>query len=245
MSEKQAVATIEPSKYALIAADPQIIGQIMRENVGGAVTEFTFDRVRVPGAGGLNWEVPSLSGIQEEKTITGIIVYNTMPRAYWRTSFDDGGGAPPDCSARDGQQGIGDPGGECQRCPLSKFGSAPPKKGQKESRGQACRQMRMLFVIRPQSLMPLVVVAPPTSLQEIGRYFLRLAGEAVPYYGVISALSLVKDKNKDGTVYSRIVPTMVKRLEKEEVTKIKAYGANLRAAFDTVALTPDDVKHDA
>jgi hypothetical protein len=34
-----------------------------------------------------------------------------------------GGNSPPDCGSFDGETGIGDPGGECKRCPLNQFGS--------------------------------------------------------------------------------------------------------------------------
>lgn len=236
------VQIVEPKNYRLMTAGSQL-KEIFRENVGGQLTEFTLDRVKVPAGGGTVWEVPGLEGPTNQPTIDGIIVYNTSPRAYWPESFDDsGGGTPPQCSSRDGHIGVGDPGGECAMCPLSKFGSAPVKKGQKQSRGQACKQTRLLFVIRPTVLVPLLVVAPPTSLQDIQKYFLRLAGEAVPYYGVITSLALAKDKNADGIAYAKIVPTMKKRLSDAEIQTVREYAEGLKAAFQTITLERSDLE---
>lgn len=241
MAESKEIVVVAPKDYKLMTAASQL-GEIFRENVGGQLSEFNLDRVKVPAGGGTMWEVPGLEGISNEKTLDGTIVYNTSPRAYWKQNFDEsGGGTPPECSSKDGTYGIGEPGGECATCPLAKFGSAPLKKGQKESRGQACKQMRQLFMVRPNSLIPVLVTAPPTSLGEIQKYFLRLAGEAVPYWAVVTSLSLEKDKNKDGTVYSKIVPKMLKRLSEAEMKTVKEYASGLKSAFQTVTVDRADV----
>jgi len=71
-------------------------------------------------------------------------------------------------------------------------------------RGQACKQMRTLFLIPQNSLLPIVLPAPPTSIQPIIKFFLRLAGQATRYCDVFIKLSLSKENNADGIPYSRI-----------------------------------------
>jgi hypothetical protein len=234
---EQDIVVIEPSEYAIVKADPQELLQIIRDNIGGQIGAFDLDRCKVPAGGGTMWELPTLEGYKETKEIHGVIVHFSNPRAYWKENFEDsGGGTPPDCSSTDGYLGHGDPGGDCTECPLAQFGSAPAK-GDKPSRGQACKQMRFLFLARPGSIIPLLIVAPPTSLKELKQYFMRLAGEMVNFASVITELTLIKDKNADGITYSRIVPRMVKRLDGAEFKRVKEYADALRGSFMTI--TPD------
>jgi len=193
-------------------------------------TGFTF----LPG-GGLTWEIPSLEGPTEAKQIVGVIIAVKTPRAYWRESFDEtGGGVPPDCSADDGIVGIGDPGGDCARCPLARFGSDA------RGRGQACKQMYMLFVLRHDSLLPMVITAPPTSFIVIRKYLLRLASNMKRCHQVESSFKLQKERNKDGITYAAIVPSLLRMLADAEATKMaeiaKAMAphfSQMRPALDT------------
>lgn len=223
--------------YALVKADPKLLPQIMQENVGaGGLTPFDLDRIKVPAGGGTIWEVPTIEGIANEERVDGVIIYWREPRAYWSESFDEsGGGTPPECSSEDGIHGLGSPGGECAQCPLSQFGTDP-----KNKRGQACKQMRFLFMLRPESLIPQLVVVPPTSLREIRSYFLRLASQTVSFYAVVTSLSLVKEKNADGITYSKIIPSTASRLDADQVEFVRSYSKGLTGAFDTVDINPDD-----
>ena len=241
MAESKEVTVVEPSEYRIVKTDPKQLSDIIRDNIGGQITAFDLDRCKVPAGGGTMWEIPTLEGYSEEKAIHGVIVYFSDPRAYWEQAFEDsGGGTPPDCSSQNGFDGIGNPRGSCGVCPLAQFGSAPARDG-KESRGQACKQMRFLFIARPHSIIPLLIVAPPTSLKELKQYFIRMAGEGINFSSVVTELTLIKDKNADGIQYSRIVPRMVKRLSAEEHARVKEYADALRGAFQTVEITPEDV----
>ena len=213
-------------KYAVMQHDQADLMATLKENLGTvSISEFDFDRLKVPAGGGVAWTIPSLSGDPTlEKKVYGVVIAFKDPRAFWKVPYDEsGGGTPPDCSSQDGWRGIGEPGGSCADCPLSQFGSAPGKEG-KEGRGQACKQMRVLFLLRPQSLLPVVVSCPPTSLKEIRKFFLRLAGEGRHYSSVIIGLSLMEDKNTDGVKYAKIIPEVVKSLSKEEMVKVRQYG---------------------
>src|SRR5690606_10620160 len=175
-----------------------------------------------------------LEGSENVKAIEGVVVLWKSPRAYWKEDLEStGGGTPPDCASDDGLFGIGDPGGECAKCPFARFGS-----DSKSGRGQACKQFRLLFMVRPTDLLPLVVACPPTSIRPVKRYFLRLASQAVPFYGVITRLELTKTKNKDGISYSEVVPSVAKVLSKEERAKMKAYSEQLRPALERVQFNP-------
>lgn len=236
------------ANYAVMKRDISAVAEILKSNLGasGRLDQFTLDRIKVPAGGGQVWTIPTLDGPVQDKEVEGIVIAWNEQRGYWSQSFgDSGGGTPPDCASRDSAIGIGDPGGSCLSCPLAKFGSAEKKKDRQgkeiDSRGQACKQTRLLFVLFENAMIPTVVAVPPTSLKAAGQYFLRLASHSIPYYGVKTRFTLLPDKNADGIQFSKIDFAMTGRLNAEESAKAKAYGEMFRPAIDAVAMQASDV----
>lgn len=243
MSKQQQTGETLPAvigSYAVMTGCAEIASAIAA-NVGtGGISPFDLDRVRVPAGGGLSFQVPSLDGETEERELAGVIVAWRSPRAYWRESFDEtGGGTPPDCSSDDGVVGVGDPGGDCAVCPLARFGTAA------RGRGQACRQMRLLFMLRERDRLPIVVVVPPSSLRKVSAYFLRLAGQGQRYHDVVTRLVLEKTKNKDGIGYSEIIPSRAAVLAPAESAAIAQYAEGLAPVFAQVRVDQNDALDDA
>ena len=233
--ESTAVAT--KTTYAVMAHAPSHLREVLTQNVGqGGLSEFDLDRVKVPAGGGRTWSVPTLGEDDEVKSIEGVIIAWREPRSYWAEGIDvSGGGSPPDCSTKDGITGTGTPGGSCEACPLAVFGSST------NGRGQACKVTRLLFVIRPDDMLPLVIATPPSSLKLVGRYFLRLASRAIPHYGVITRFELAATKNKDGIVYTEIIPSMVSQLSPEETAHMRGVAEALAPLFSRVTVEAADV----
>ena len=75
-------------------------------------------------------------------TLTGVILFNHASCAYWPEGDEYSDDVPPLCSSVDGKQGYGEPGGVCEACALSQFGSAS------NGRGKACKNMRVLYLLR-------------------------------------------------------------------------------------------------
>src|SRR3990167_1766865 len=125
MSESQALVLVKAGDYAIMApgAGDSMAGVMANIGAGG-LTEFDLDRVKVPAAGGLTWQIPGLHEA-ESKSVDGVIVAWRDPHSFWREGVSTtGGGAPPDCYSHDGIVGIGKPGGECVTCPNNAWGSA-------------------------------------------------------------------------------------------------------------------------
>ena len=103
--------------FRALAINTKEILATIRENVGNEqITDRDLDRVTMPLGGGLNWAIPTLDGEDSLKSLDGIIVHWSAPRAYWTSGMDEGGGSsPPDCSSSDGERGQGDPGGTLQK----------------------------------------------------------------------------------------------------------------------------------
>src|SRR5262249_1306022 len=151
--------------------------------------------------------IQSLDGEEIVKELTGIIIGWRDTRSYWSIPMEESdGNMPPDCYSLDARAGIGKPGGDCARCPLSQFGSGP--KGD----GQACKLVRQLSLIRDQNLLPEIVSLPPSSVKAARQYFMRLASKGVPCFSVITRIGLEKTKNAQGIAYARAVLTSAGRL---------------------------------
>lgn len=235
-STKKDITTIDPDSnlpivkltgYRALDADPKKLKAVFAENMAGGMSESDFDRVIVPSGGGITWEVPSLKdGVKTTDELIGVMVYYRDTRAYWQNSFDkSGGGSPPDCSSIDLVLGIGKPGGQCHVCPLAQFGSA------EKGRGQACKQMRQIYFLMPNSLWPVVVTAPPTSVNIMRNFNMRLSGALIPYHSITMSLSLEKDKNADGITYGKIVPKAVGRIHQDNIGTVEGIREMLKQAL--------------
>lgn len=231
---KNALVPVKLEQYAVMEHGIDTVLDIMQENCSDGISINNLERIKMPSGGGASWETVSLDGeVENIPTIEGVIIHKMRQRVYWKESFDEtGGGVPPDCASKDARIGQGNPGGVCSQCPLSQYGSA--RKGDKDLRGQACQERVILFVLRPGSLLPTIISAPPTSLKEVDSYMVRLAGAAKPFYGVITLFSLVKEKNKDGIAYAKIQPKLGQALSREEVAKIKPLKDIIAAAAGIV-----------
>jgi len=206
------------------------ITEVMEANVGDAgLSQFDFDIVKVPSGGGLSWQVPNIDGnIEEVKEITGIMVHWTQARAFYRMEFT-GESTPPDCHSDDCIVGIGDPGGSCLTCGYAQFGSDP-----KSGRGQACNLNRFLFIMRPDTFLPIVVKVPPTSVRIMKQFSTRLTSQKLPFYGVELSLTLKQAQNKSGIKYSEIVPAVKRKLEPEEIKQIAVYVEGVKNSFEKI-----------
>lgn len=232
--------------YAIMEYDPDGIKEIVGDNLGDhGISPSDLLRAKVPsGESSAMWSIPSPDGDDEAvRSVDGVIVYWQDVRAYWKEAFS-GGGTPPECSSNDCLTGQGDIGEgigtrDCATCPMAQFGSAVKQNGD-AGNGQACRAMRLLFVLRESDLLPMVIACPPTSLKAIRQYFLQLASRRAPYHGVVTSLALEKTKSGDGIAYYLIKPKMIGRLSDDEHARVKPMAAMLKPAVDVSAMAADD-----
>lgn len=215
--------------FALSDISSEELSEIITANIGetGTISRFDLDKCKVPTGGSTRWEVPTLEGNESQEEIEGIIIHWKDVRAFWQEEYS-GGNTPPDCYADDAQTGVGNPGGDCATCPMSQWGSADKGDGQK------CKEMRILFLLREDDILPLAIPAPPTSVANIKQYFMRLASKAIPFYGVITSLGLKEAMSNTGVKYSQIDPNFKKRLPKEDIEQIKIYREEIKPRLNEV-----------
>ena len=231
------------STYRILNRSEEEIAKAMdifQHNLRGQkITERDLRRVKVPPQGITIWSIPSTEGDIHAEEITGILVEYTTPRAYWDRPMDPNTLTPPNCSSHDGLMGIGDPGGSCHLCPFSKYGSDP----REDSNGQACKEKRMLFLLRPDSLLPLVIQAPSTSIRNVFDYTMGLANEEeVLFQNVYTQLTLEKVNAGGGIDYGKVVLKNIGRVPEEYHSALEIYQkklANIIGAQE-LEILPDD-----
>ncbi len=206
----------------VLPASPEELREIMAENMGEDVSPFDLEQVGIPTGGGLKFTIPTLTGEDSVADVTGIITHWQNCRAYWPGAF--AGDTPPICASEDGVIGVGTPGGRCAECPFAQFGSDPDESG-----GQACKQMRRLYIARPDHMLPLVLTLPPTSIGPCRKYMMLLTSAKVPYWGVVTKITLTQAKNKGGISYAKTVFAAAAELPAAVAEQSRAYGDEVRA----------------
>ena len=227
--KKETAIELADTGYLVLQKDSNIV-EIVEENLGAeGVSAYDLDRVKIPAGGATAFEVPTLEGEESVKEIEGIIIFWKTARAYWPEKFN-GENNPPQCSSVDGEVGQGTPGGYCSKCPLAQFGSA------ENGKGQACKQMRQLFIVRENDILPLVLTLPPTSIKPAKQYFMRLASKGIKYTHAVTRITLEKAKSGEGITYSKAAFALVKQLEPAVCTKIDAFVESIRPMLETVSI---------
>lgn len=128
---------------------------------------LTFQKVKIPSGGTLQFELPSDDPENPDyaKTLEGIIIYNHASGAYWMEGSEYDEDSTPLCTTVDGKVGIGEPGGSCAICPFNQFRSAP------DGKGKACKNMRVLYLLRDGDFLPLQLKLPPTSIRPFTEFY--------------------------------------------------------------------------
>lgn len=185
--------------------------------------QMSFPRVKIPGGGSLMFEIPSddPDNPDYEKALEGVILYNHASCAYWVDSDDEDN--TPICSSVDGKVGIGEPGGVCATCMLNQYGTA------EKGNGKACKNMRVLYLLRSGEYMPLQLNLPPTSIKafrDFANLSFMLRRRAT--YGSLVRIELKKMSNGKED-YSVATFRRLRDFTGEELANIKAYAESFKA----------------
>lgn len=199
--------------------------EIIRENLKHQpLSAQLFDVVKSPTGGSTVFTIPGISGDETAKELTGIILDYSMPRAYWDTP-DPVEGTPPTCYSEDSI--IAHNGKACAMCPFNDYGS---KNG---TNAKACKESVVIFLLRPDNIMPIIVRVPVTSKVRFQRYAARLVGRMIPIYGAVTRITLEKTTNRTGQPYSLFNFEAVKELTAEETQSAKIFAENFMGIVES------------
>jgi hypothetical protein len=229
----------DTSTFVVTTLPMEAVQELADENLGGQeLGQFDLPRVKIPAGESVAFQVFTVGRPRSQDEFSGIIIHKQAQRVFWKKAYSGSGGQPPDCSSVDAVFGQGDPGGPCKTCPMSKYGTARGKNGE-ELRGQACKEVLVLYILTPGSLLPYVLILPPTSLGNSKQYFTDLMSMGQLYYGVLTKFSLKTEKNQDGTSYAQAVLLPDGRLADEVIPKIKAIRDSVRPPVEVLAETAE------
>ena len=205
---------------------------IIRANLKSQPLTFDlFDIVKSPSGGSTIFEVPGLAGNEAATELSGIVLDYTTPRAYWDTP-DPVEGTPPVCMSQNSI--ISHDGKSCALCPYNDFGS---KDG--DSNAKACKESVLLFLLRPNSIIPLLVRVPVTSKPRFLKYSTRLLSTLTPISSVVTKITLEKATSKQGKPYALFNFQTVSKLSPEEATQAKMFGQQFMEIVNAAQLVPD------
>ena len=205
---------------------------VIRENLKNQQLSFElFDVVKSPSGGSTVFSVPGLSGDEAEKELTGIILDYTTPRAYWDTP-DPVEGTPPVCLSQNSI--VSHDGKACAYCPRNDFGS---KDG--ETNAKACKESVLLFLLRPNSIIPLLVRVPVTSKARYLKYATRLLSTLTPISSVVTKITLEKATSKAGKPYAIFNFEAVSKLSPEVAVQAKSFGQQFMEIVNASEIVPD------
>jgi hypothetical protein len=199
---------------------------IISDNLKNQPLSFQlFDIVKSPSGGATVFTVPGLSGDELVKELTGIIIDYTTPRAYWDTP-DPVEGQAPNCFSHDSL--ISGGGRPCSRCEFNTFGS---KDG--ESGAKACKESVLLFLLRPDNIIPLIVRVPVSSKLLFQKYAARLCGSLTPVHSIVTRITLEKATSREGKPYARYVFEAADVLSADDAASAKAFGKEFMEIINT------------
>lgn len=236
MSKSESSNSIVPAesgvsgRYPIITIqDTMSVSDLIKEAAGGeGISDYDLEVIKMPSVGAKSWDILDVETGEEQtvKEFEGIIVHTRTDRVYFEGEYDPQSTAEPLCSSRGGEYGTGEPGGACVNCPLNKYGT-----GGRTGKGKACKEQRLVFLMRPGSVLPTVLRVPPTSLKTVKKYMLQsIAARGMHPYAVETAFGLGQD-NKGNTV---IKPRVSGTLSPEERAKMGAVAEGLKPMLSGV-----------
>ncbi len=238
---KSSLPAVVEEEYLLLKSSPEEVEQAIKATSGRRVRVFDLERASLPGGKGKpSWIVTGgPEGEEFRDDITGIIIGIRDWRTWWRDAFGDGKKGPPSCASDDAINGHGDrsldgsdgPGvHDCLTCKWAKFGS-----NQKGGRGQDCSERRVIFLLTQETIYPMLLILPPTSIKPIDSYRMALEGRMKPLYLYEVTLGIEKDKNTDGVDFSRIVLKRNRILSGDQLDRLKQISSSFQATMSSTS----------
>lgn len=210
----------------VVVGESQFSKAELEEDMDGL--QLGFQRVKIPSGGQIQFELPSDDPDNPDysKYLEGIIVHSHNANAYWEGGKNDNENVPPSCQSMDGKLGYGCPGGICADCAFNRYGSDPDPKG--TGKGKACKNTRVLYLLRSGDVMPIQLTLSPTSIRPYtdfvqAAFISRRRGT----FGSVVRIGL-KKKNNGKDDYSVATFQRLYDFDGDELLSIRAYVASFK-----------------
>jgi len=186
-------------------------------NLGRSVEARDLQRIKIPAGTSNHFTVPTLADQDGEakKEIVGIPIFWKQARALFAGNYGEPNASPiPICTSIDGKQGIGKPGRACNDCTFAEFidGEKP-----------ACKLMIEVYLLTPETLLPQVLVLPPTSIKRWYTYLRNIGQYGALAHGSLVKFTLEKQKNSEGIEYNEAVAEFAGWLTDEQEEALQVF----------------------
>lgn len=226
-----------------------VMNEFKRELGEDARPEFAT--AKTPSSGMTAWSIMAFKDDPDPeitKTIDGAILHAHKTNAYWAEPMDAASGVLPDCSSADGKTGIAradNSAHDCASCPLNRFGSDG-------GRGKACKNSRVIYILRDGDIMPIKVMLAPTGNKPYEKYIESLmipkkrGQRPQKVTSVVTRIGLKVETSQGGQKYSLPTFECIGVIPEEARGALEDYGralieAQKAAAFvETTEATPFD-----
>ena len=204
-------------------------------------------RVSTPTGGGQFWSV----GEDAEKEITGILCFYTPRGILWPTDGEGSGKDTPvlethdlktayqmsddmgdlDIKVMDEARMEDDDSGyvkyDWQKLGYNQWGSG-------KGRGKRTREQRILGILRPGDVMPILVNVSPGSVKAMSKFIIQnFNQQGKRFFEGVVTLGLKKAKSAGGIEYSQIAPSVNEYLEADAAEVIRtSFTDPLKSEFD-------------
>jgi hypothetical protein len=195
-------------------------GDDLAEDMDGL--RLSFQKVKIPSGGALQFELPGDDPENPDysKYLEGVILFNHASGAYWPEGSEYDENSTPLCSSVDGKIGYGAPGGACAVCELNRFGT--------DGKGKACKNMRVLYLLRDGEYMPIQLTLPPTSIRPFSDFMnVAFVSRRRPTWGSVVQIGL-KRMNNGKDDYSVATFKKLYDFSGEQLMQAKAYADGFR-----------------
>lgn len=96
----------------------------------------------------------------------------------------------------------------------------------------ACSQQKFVFILREGSMLPSVIVLPPTSVKPMRDWLVQITmKDNKPYWCFVAKFSLVKVKSASGIEYCQARVSTVRPLTADEVQLVQEFAVKTRETF--------------
>ena len=130
--------------------------------------------------------------------------------------------------------GVGNPGGRCEKCPHYQWGS------KENGVGRACKEIVRAYILLEYDQLPFEFNIPPTSRRNFVTYLRRLAAKDYYPHEVITKITLKKATNQNGITYSQAVFSMHSALDEVMRERMEKYALDIQKITRRITLTEND-----
>jgi hypothetical protein len=176
-----------------LGASPALIKRAIKAADNFAMMENPkIPRLKKVADGVLMGEADDEEPVEE---VRGVIIFAAKYKSYYKEAYDEDNVVPPDCFSHDGKVPYPDVESPvspvCKGCPMNEFETDVRKKG------KACRDMRRLFLVTGDSIMPRQLNVTPSAIKNWDDYLSKLVTFGYSYNEVETVITAKKKKSSD------------------------------------------------